>query len=68
MQWQEEPKRRTKVEQKEVRVRRPLVGVSLGYPLYDEVRRASDDEPVKMAAFVLEVFRCGWRVYHRVAR
>ena len=51
----------------EVRVKHPLVGVFLGYPLYDEVATAAHTEPVRgMAAFVLEVFRCGWRVYRGV--
>ena len=47
-------------------VKRPMVGVSLGYPLYDEVKRACDEEPVKLAAFVLELVRYGWRGYRRV--
>ena len=61
-----ESKQRTRVLTSEAQVKRPVVGLWLSYPLYDEVRRASEDEPVKLSAFVLEIFRYGWRVYQRV--
>ena len=67
MSWREEPRRTTTRTVKEKpQVKRPVVGLWLSYPLYDEVRRASEDEPVKLSAFVLEIFRYGWRVYQRV--
>ena len=59
-------RKKNRVGEYEATTKRPMVGVSLGYPFYDEVKRACDDEPVKLAAFVLEVFRCGWRSYQRV--
>lgn len=66
MAWGEQERKSVKRVQVENRqTKRRLVGVSLGYPLYDEVRRASETEPGKLAAFVREVFRCGWRVYQR---
>jgi hypothetical protein len=49
----------------EARAKRPQVGVNLGYPLYDEVQAAAAEEPVKLSAFVLEVFRYGFRVYQQ---
>jgi len=59
-------KRHVIVDDNEVRVKRPLVGVWLGYPLYDEVTAAMRKEPrLSKAAFVMELVRCGWRLYQR---
>ena len=59
-------KRVLAVEQKAI-TKRAMVGISLGYPLYDEVTAAAAEEPVRgMAAFVLEVFKYGWRAYREL--
>ena len=53
-----------RVSERTAGVKRPLVGVSLGYPLYDEMLRAAETEPVRgIGAFALELVRYGWRVY-----
>lgn len=44
----------------------PQINVRLGRELYEEAAAAASAEPLdSMAAFVREVFRCGWRVYQR---
>ena len=53
------------VEEK-AQVKRPLVGVYLGYPLYDEIAAAVETEPVKMSGFVMELVCYGWSAYQRV--
>ena len=50
-----------------VRVKRPLVGVFLGHPLYGEIEAAARTEPVRgISAFVMELVRYGWRAYREV--
>lgn len=62
-----EKRERRIVAQEKVQVKRPMVGVSLGYPLFEDMKIAAGEEPVNgMAAFVLELARYGWNAYRRV--